>query len=127
MRLDQLWIGEFKNLHDLRVGFDRQSPYTVLVGENASGKSNLVEALALIFRNLDLDLPAPFAYELRYSCRGSDVEVRAEADQHPRFGIKRPDASTYDELQLRQFLGEDDQGRPLYRPAFVFGYYSGPS
>ena len=55
MRLDELTIGEFKNLRDLRVDFDEGSPYTVLVGENGAGKSNLIEALSLIFRNLDLD------------------------------------------------------------------------
>ena len=60
MRLDAVRIGTFKNLQDLSVDFDEGSPYTVLVGENGAGKSNLIEALALIFRNLDLDVEAPF-------------------------------------------------------------------
>jgi predicted ATP-binding protein involved in virulence len=77
MRLDEVTIGEFKNLRDLSVDFDESSSYTVLVGENGAGKSNLIEALSLIFRNLDLDLEAPFSYHLKYQCREYDVEVRA--------------------------------------------------
>jgi len=69
MRLDEVTIEEFKNLRDLHIDFDEQSPYTVLVGENGAGKSNLIEALTLIFRNLDLDIEAPFGYELKYQCR----------------------------------------------------------
>ena len=127
MRLDQVTIGEFKNLRDLRVDFDEDSPYTVLVGKNGSGKSNLIEALTFIFRNLDLELEAPFAYQLKYRCRGHDVEVRAEKDANPRFWVKHEGEEHHNELPKRKFMAEDNQDRPLYRPAFVFGYYSGPS
>jgi predicted ATPase len=127
MRLDEVSIGEFKNLRDLRVDFDENSPYTVLVGENGAGKSNLVEALSLIFRNLDLDLAAPFTYHLKYNCRGQDIEIRAERGQFPRLWVKSKEETNYLELTRKRFMAQDDAGRPLYRPAFVFGYYSGPS
>jgi predicted ATPase len=127
MRLDEVRIGAFKNLRDLCVNFDETSPYTVLVGENAAGKSNLIEALSLIFRNLDLDVEAPFDYTLKYECRGSHVEVRAKADQYPAFRIKREGKSNYSNLPRKAFMAEDGDGRPRHRPAFVFGYYSGPS
>jgi predicted ATPase len=128
MRLDKLTIGEFKNLRNLYVDFDASSPYTVLVGENGSGKSNLIEALALIFRNLDLDIEAPFAYQLKYRCRERDVQVHAAAaGAMPQFWARDVGADEYVEIPRRQFVAEDDDGRPLYRPAFVFGYYSGPS
>jgi predicted ATPase len=127
MRLDEVTIGEFKNLHDLHVDFDEGSPYTVLVGENGAGKSNLIEALALIFRNLDLELEAPFSYHLKYQCRQFDVEVHAQAGHYPEFRSKRRSETGYSELTRRRHMSEDSDGRPLYRPAFVFGYYSGPS
>ena len=60
MRLDEVRIGSFENLRDLHVDFDEESPYSVLVGENGAEKSNLIEGLALIFRNLDLGVEAPF-------------------------------------------------------------------
>ena len=127
MRIDELRVEAFKNLRDIRVRFDRQSPYTVLVGENGSGKSNLLEALALIFRNLDLDEEAPFSYELKYQCRGHEVAVSAKQGRYPRFRAKPTNGTTYETLPRRKFMSVDEDGRPVYRPTFVFGYYSGPS
>jgi predicted ATPase len=126
VRLEEVFIGHFKNLKDLRVDFDQESPYTVLVGENGAGKSNFLEALTEIFRQLDLELHAPFDYQLRYSCRGQEVRIAAEADRFPEFDVRRHGEEDYRELSRREFMEEDRQG-PLYRPAFVFGYYSGPS
>ena len=127
MRLDEVRIGSFKNLRDLHVDFDEASPYSVLVGENGAGKSNLIEGLALIFRNLDLDIEAPFDYELKYECRGNGIEIRAKADQYPSFKIRRDPGGEYVDLPRKTFMSEDKDGRPRHRPAFVFGYYSGPS
>lgn len=127
MRIDQVTIGEFKNLRDLHVDFDEESPYTVLVGENGAGKSNLIEALSLIFRNLDLDAEAPFSYHLKYRCRDHDLDVQATADQYPQIRAKRHSETEYIELSRKRFMADDVDGRPIYRPAFVFGYYSGPS
>ncbi len=126
MRIDELWVEAFKNLRDIRVLFDRESPYTVLVGENGSGKSNLLEALALIFRNLDLDEEAPFSYELKYRCRNHDVAVVATENQYPKFRAKLTRGGPYEKLSRRRFMTVDKDGRPVYRPTFVFGYYSGP-
>ncbi len=127
MRLDEITIQEFKNLRDFSLKFEETSPYTVLVGENGSGKSNLIEALTFIFRNLDLDIEAPFGYRLKYRCRGNDVEITAEQGAFPEFKVRHPGSSEYRTLRRRQFMAADENDRPLYRPAFVFGYYSGPS
>nr|WP_221378302.1 AAA family ATPase [Actinoplanes polyasparticus] len=132
MRLNKLHIGDFKNLRDFEVMFDEVSPYTVLVGENGAGKSNLLEAITLIFRNLDLDIEAPFAYQLWYECRGTQLRVDAEANRIPKFSILRGPTLTdpdgvYEELPRRRFMENASDGAPKYRPAFVFGYYSGPS
>ena len=127
MRIDEVRIEEFKNLRNIHIRFDQDSPYTVLVGENGSGKSNLLEALAMIFRNLDLDQEAPFTYELKYQCRGHHLAVSAKGDRYPQFSLKAPRRAPYHELSRTQFMGVDDDGRPRYRPTFVFGYYSGPS
>ena len=127
MRLDEVSIAEFKNLRDLHVDFDESSPYTVLVGENGAGKSNLIEALSLIFRNLDLDQEAPFTYQLKYRCRDHDIEISAKGNQYPKFKAKLRSEEKYSDLPRRRFMAHDESGRPLFRPAFVFGYYSGPS
>ncbi|HEU0249094.1 MAG TPA: AAA family ATPase [Solirubrobacteraceae bacterium] len=126
MRLDELYIGEFKNLRDLHIDFDESSPYTVLVGENGAGKSNLLEALTLIFRQLDLGRPAPFDYRLSYSCRQHKIKIEASADANPEVHARPLEAEDYRRLSRKEFDREDENG-PLYRPAFVFGYYSGPT
>ena len=127
MRIKEISIKEFKNLRDLRINFDSDSPYAVLVGENGSGKSNLLEALAMIFRNLDLEQDAPFTYEMKYQCRGHHLVVSARQNRQPKFSLKLSDRATYVNLSRKRYMDVDDQGRPLYRPTFVFGYYSGPS
>ncbi len=54
MRIDSLKIGRYKNLRDFEIDFDETQLTSVLIGENGTGKSNLFEAIVLIFRNLDL-------------------------------------------------------------------------
>ena len=127
MRLDKLHIRRFKNLQNVYVDFDEMSPYTVLVGGNGTGKSNLIEAIAWIFRALDLDEPSPFDYELEYRCRENHIRVEARSRRTPRFEIRRKGEDSFSKLSRAEFKQVDDDERPLYRPAFVFGYYSGPS
>ena len=125
MRLDEVAIGNFKNLRDLRIDFDRKSPYTVLVGENGAGKSNLLEAVTLIFKALDLQTQAPFDFSLRYRCRAHDIRIVATKNEMPRVSVREDEDAEYVDLSRREFAEEDERG-PVYRPAFVFGYYSGP-
>jgi recombinational DNA repair ATPase RecF len=95
MRLNEVWIEEFKNLRNLTVNFDAESPYTVLVGENGAGKSNLLEALTIIFRNLDLNRKADFSYRITYQCRENRLRVIAHADQYPTFAIQAAHQTDY--------------------------------
>ncbi|WP_253073418.1 AAA family ATPase [Sodalis ligni] len=59
MKLDKLWISQFKNLKNITVDFDQNELVTVIIGWNGAGKSNVIEALVIIFRDLDLHKP-PF-------------------------------------------------------------------
>lgn len=118
MRLDKLKIANFKNLRDFAVDFDEQSPTTVLVGRNGTGKSNLLEALTIIFRDLDLGEAPSFDYALEYVCRGRKVKVEA----CPRETVK---ATVGGAAVPYKELGNVGGQRCL--PSYVFGYYSGPS
>jgi predicted ATPase len=118
MRLDKLTIGSFKNLRNFAIDFDEQSPTTVLVGRNGAGKSNLLEALTIIFRDLDLGIVPAFDYVLEYVCRGRKVKIEAI----PRSLAKATvDGISVSYKQLGQVNGQ------RYLPNYVFGYYSGPS
>ena len=54
MRIDQVYIEDYKNLKQFTINLDENEMKTVLLGQNASGKSNFIEALILIFKYLDL-------------------------------------------------------------------------
>ena len=55
MRLDRLWIDGWNNLQDVTIDFDKSRLTSVVIGQNGTGKSNLLEAIAHIFRNVDLN------------------------------------------------------------------------
>ena len=121
MRLDKLRIGIFKNLREFEIDFDQKSMTTVLVGQNATGKSNLIEALVIIFRDLDLDDDPSFPYFLRYECRGHWIEIDAD----PGRSVKKVEIKVDQKpISYREFLG---QAHGQYLPSHVFGYYSGRS
>ena len=91
VRLDWFWIGDYKNLKDVTVDFDQTQWVTVVIGWNGTGKSNVLEALATLFRDLVMgenlagtkNHPT-FPYKLRYECRGKwiyiDSDPRREKD-----------------------------------------------
>lgn len=70
MQLLRIRIPAFRNLRDLDISFESHLPPAVgasadaqpkpirshaLIGQNGTGKSNLIEALITIFRDVDLD------------------------------------------------------------------------
>lgn len=114
-------IPGFKNLSDFVIEWDAESPTTVLVGRNGTGKSNILEALTVIFRDLDLEVVNPqFRYELKYTCRGHEVNVDADPDRSSR---KIQISLDGDGISGKEFK---ERKRNIL-PNYVFGYYSGPS
>lgn len=51
-RIKSLYIKDYKNIHDQTFDFSNNTGYIALIGLNGSGKSNLLEAISLIFDNL---------------------------------------------------------------------------
>lgn len=121
MRIDKLYIKQFKNLRDFFIDFDETVLTTVLIGRNGTGKSNLIEALVIIFRDLDLGEDPRFAYKLTYLCGGKVVEVDADPD---RMQNKVQITVEGEKRSLRAFSHNPNRE---YLPTNVFGYYSGPS
>lgn len=54
MRIHKVYIEDFKNLKQFEINLEPDEMNTVLLGQNATGKSNFIEALVLIFKYLDL-------------------------------------------------------------------------
>lgn len=148
MKVDKLHIrSQFKNLENVVVDFDEHNLMTVVVGRNGSGKSNVLEALVAIFRNLDLGEEAPFSYHLTYrlgqkeSSRWQEIQIDADpsrgslAKQYTsryRNLIKNDDieSSTDDivwtSIPFSKLKRNKDSLAP-FLPKYVFAYYSGPS
>lgn len=67
MRITKLYIKSFKNLQDFTWELNPAYPVAVIVGKNASGKSNLLEAILTIFAQVRTDkVDKKFHFEVIY-------------------------------------------------------------
>ncbi len=147
MKLESLWLESFKNLRDFSVAFTapevptaehapKREPLTpeedrfrVILGQNGAGKSNVMEALVIIFRDLDLGRETDFAYDLAYTMKRGTVRVAVRnrpKDEKPRerfrFTVERPGKKA--QTLSRNVVPEKARE---FRPRHIFSYYSGPS
>src|SRR5688500_627122 len=76
----------FKNLDQITVNFDKDQLTTVVVGWNGAGKSNVIEALVAIFRDLDLGQSPRFAYEIKYKLGDADTAIWVKVEADPTRG-----------------------------------------
>jgi len=128
MRIDKVYIEEFKNLREFKIDIDEAEWHTILLGQNAAGKSNFLEALVIIFRDLDLENQTEFNYTIEYKCNNNLIKVHGGPNVSNIFGL---------------FIGEEKEGvieystvvskaevkrnKEKYLPRYVFSYYSGVS
>lgn len=115
MRIDRVYIENFKNLIDFEIDLAGNFMETVLLGQNATGKSNLIEALVLIFKYLDLESTPDFSYTVEYLCRGYKIKVE--------FNTKRTFYIDGKKITIKDFYARRNE----YLPKYVFTYYSGLS
>lgn len=141
MKVDKLHIrSRFKNLENVKVDFDENHLMTVIVGRNGSGKSNVIEALVVIFRNLDLGEAPIFSYELDFQlgAEGSDkwYDVKVDADPDRGTLAKQYQVSVKDKhkgkedfklIPFSKVTRDIKTKQAKYLPNFLFAYYSGPS
>jgi energy-coupling factor transporter ATP-binding protein EcfA2 len=118
MRIDKVNIKSFKNLRDFEIDINESMMKNVLLGRNASGKSNFLEALVIIFRDLDLDNVATFPYSIDYECNG--YKIRIDTDTATSKVIRKVDGV---DITRKEFYSKKD----LYLPRYLFAYYSGVS
>lgn len=117
MRIDSVYIDGFKNLKDVSVDFDESRLTTVIIGENGAGKSNLIEAMASVFRSVDLNRDWPrFTYDIKYQIRNHEVHLNNRVGEP---------VVLIDGTQISRAAFERDKSNHF--PDLVFGYYSGGS
>lgn len=110
MKLEKLVInGNFKNLEKLAIDFTDRKGLTVLIGNNGSGKSNIIEAISSIFAGLYNSKYNPtFAYELSYEKDTYKVQVIFNGKDYS-FTVN----------------GKTDNIKELYLPSRIISSYSG--
>lgn len=123
MRIDKVYIKNYKNLKKFTIDLDEREMKTVLLGQNASGKSNFIEALVLIFKYLDLSTEtkreAPsFDYNIIYKIKGSRVDITCDEGNYKILVDDRKQT-------FKSFFS--DTVKADYQPKYVFTYYSGLS
>lgn len=141
MQLRCLAIPNFRNLRGLVIDFATHlgprpgaaAPKAIrshaLIGQNGTGKSNLIEALITIFRDIDLDRDAAFDFTLEYEIRGHVVRIQADlAKQRRPFVWVDGDRVSQDYLNKNDppdKTPRDERRGPRLLPSHVFAYYSG--
>lgn len=128
MRIDSLYIEDFKNLKQFKIDLDENELNTVLLGQNATGKSNFIESLVLIFKYLDLSKAGStprfpeFEYEIKYKCREHNIKITCKIDEK----TKKSSYEIYVD-EKKQSYKSFFINKEIYLPKYVFTYYSGIS
>ena len=121
MRIDKVKIGGsqkkgFKNLNQCEIDLDQSKMHTVLLGQNAAGKSNFLEALVIIFRDLDLRVNPSFYFEIDYQCK--DNIIRIVGDPDTSFGHEFFVNDMEKSMTKAAFYRDKD----AHLPKYVFSY-----
>jgi predicted ATPase len=111
----------------------------VLIGRNGTGKSNVLEALTIIFRDLLKGEKLPsIKYRIAYEIRDRWVFIDADQSRKDAYQAKTisksdqpkpyPVGASFDDLagtsiSRAKLVGEESE----HLPRFMFGYYSGES
>jgi len=128
MRIDKVKIGGpqkkgFKNLNQFEIDLDQTKMHTVLLGQNAAGKSNFLEALVIIFRDLDLRENPSFYFEIDYQCKNNTIRIRIIGDPDTSSGYEFFVNDMEKPMTKAAFYRDKD----AHLPKYVFSYYSGVS
>lgn len=128
MRLKNLYIRDYKILQDFSIDFT--SNLSVLIGENGSGKSSIIECLAYIFGHLHKyfvldDKTAEFidGYKINYTINGLDVYIEShykESKSNTFVPIIRVNGDEMSTSQLKKRYGDLS-----FLPSRVIISYSG--
>ncbi|MDT9002329.1 AAA family ATPase [Paucibacter sp. APW11] len=123
MRLDRVYIDGFKNLKQLDLDFDETRLTTVLIGQNGAGKSNLIEALALVFSHVDLrSASLRFHYRVTYRIQARKAKP-GELTQVVLSNMAGEAPFVVDGKAVSR--AEFERNKSEWFPDLILGYYSG--
>lgn len=105
MRLKKLKIAKYKNLKDIEINFS--SNYTIFIGENGGGKTNILEAISKIFSDLysnKLGNSFKENYEIEYEIKNKIVNLKFTKDNNEL--ESKVDSVDIKRTELQDFLPE---------------------
>lgn len=134
MKVKKLLISNYKNLKNIDLDF-QSDLVTLLVGKNGLGKSNLIEILGLIFRDLDLLKsleqfenwaynPDYFEYTIQYVCFRDELRVVLKKGKFEIYIRPKGSDEDYPFVDL-SFDDFQKYKKVKYLPKYILGYYSG--
>ena len=109
MKIHSIYIDGYKNLKDMEIAMSEDSFVAAIIGNNGSGKSNILEALTQIFSAVYNEKSVSFRYRICYSIYNDNFEI-SNLD-----GVKF--------LKNGKRVGKQDRRSSL--PRSIFLYYCG--
>ncbi len=121
MDLKTLQIAGYKNLVNTQLTFETSETPITIIGNNGTGKSNLIEALLHIFVGLYYDRPPDFDFHLQYEAHNKAVEITRNLEPGGYEVII--DGRPLSNARFKKWVRKPNQMPPF--PSQVFTYYSG--
>ena len=106
MRIKSLYIKDYKNIKEQTFDFSDNTGYIALIGLNGSGKSNLLEAISLIFNGVLNKKKIPFEYTIVYEHEGKEYSRKKKSATIDGKRAKKDDM-LYPSSVIACYSGED--------------------
>jgi len=121
MQFEKVYIDGYKNLIEASIEVQSVDIPLAIIGNNGTGKSNLIEALLHIFIGLYYDNPPNFNFHIEYEAHNKNVSIIREVEGNTY--IVQVDGREWSRSYFKRRIREIEQMPPF--PALVFCYYSG--
>lgn len=137
-RLEKLYIENFKNLKQQTFDFTNHNGLTLLIGNNSSGKSNLIEAICGVFYSLyekyewrkQRCKAIPNKFEVEYTCGTFKNKIKVDTTSYQAYNnllsydnsIATPDLPS---RVVAIYSGEEDRLKQHYFDPFLKKYKQG--
>ena len=113
MKIKYFFVDGYKNLHNVELFFEEGSTVNAIIGNNGSGKSNILEALTIIFAAKYNNEPVSFTFDIIYAIIDSEFRIsNKEEDVFLREGKAVSKKDSFKSLPRGLFLyycGETDR------------------
>lgn len=115
MKLKKLHIENYKNLKEFDLDFENDNGLSIIVGNNGSGKSNILEAISGIF--------CEWYGKVKYTFP-CDYSISYEIDNHQIKLFKKENKLTR-QIDYIDYSVKNPNNDPIFLPSNVIALYSG--